>query len=159
MIDKFSGAYRFLSNFYPAEVHLDGVAWPSVEHAYQAAKIWEGSFSSLSVAKAREVYIRGKTAGGAKKMGSELNLKGKRRPEWEKVSLKIMEDLVREKFTTDPMIRLQLMATSQEELVEGNTWNDTFWGVCDGVGENHLGRILMKVRAELRAQMPGSDSQ
>ena len=58
-----------------------------------------------------------------------------------------MESLVREKFT-DPMLRLQLMATGSEELVEGNTWSDTFWGVCNGEGGNHLGKILMKVRAE-----------
>jgi predicted NAD-dependent protein-ADP-ribosyltransferase YbiA (DUF1768 family) len=42
-----------------------------------------------------------------------------------------------------------LKATGDEELVEGNWWNDTFWGVCNGVGENNLGKLLMKIRAEL----------
>jgi predicted NAD-dependent protein-ADP-ribosyltransferase YbiA (DUF1768 family) len=32
------------------------------------------------------------------------------------------------------------------ELIEGNWWGDTYWGVCNGVGENHLGKLLMKIR-------------
>lgn len=38
VIDRFSGEYRFLSNFYLAEVELDGEVYPTVEHAFQAAK-------------------------------------------------------------------------------------------------------------------------
>lgn len=59
----------------------------------------------------------------AKRLGRQVRL----RPDWE-------------------TYRLDVMA----ELVEGNTWHDTFWGVCNGKGQNHLGRILMRVRAELR---------
>ena len=42
------------------------------------------------------------------------------------------------------------MATRDRVLIEGNDWGDTFWGMTDGEGENHLGKILMRVRAELR---------
>ena len=37
----------------------------------------------------------------------------------------------------------------QQELVEGNTWGDKVWGVCDGVGENNLGKTLMRIRDAL----------
>jgi predicted NAD-dependent protein-ADP-ribosyltransferase YbiA (DUF1768 family) len=62
-----------------------------------------------------------------------------------------MEELVRRKFA-DPELAEKLLATGDEELVEGNTWNDRFWGVCRGEGRNELGKILMRVRAELRVQ-------
>jgi predicted NAD-dependent protein-ADP-ribosyltransferase YbiA (DUF1768 family) len=72
------------------------------------------------------------------------------RPDWNDVRLAIMEDLVRQKFLTSSMERL-LLSTGDAELIEGNYWGDTFWGVCRGVGENHLGKILMKIREELKA--------
>jgi hypothetical protein len=43
-----------------------------------------------------------------------------------------------------------LLATGDKELIEGNTWGDTFWGVCNGIGQNHLGKILMAKRTELK---------
>lgn len=62
-----------------------------------------------------------------------------------------MRTLVREKFR-NPLLRAMLLATEDVELVEGNSWNDTFWGVCKGVGLNWLGQILMKVRDECRRE-------
>ncbi len=58
------------------------------------------------------------------------------------------------KFTRHFDLREKLLATGDRKLVEGNTWGDTFWGVCRGNGKNHLGKILMKIRAELQAE-PG----
>jgi len=58
---------------------------------------------------------------------------------------------VREKFKQEDLKQM-LLDTGDQELVEGNTWNDTFWGVCRGEGQNNLGKILMKVRMELRQQ-------
>jgi len=63
-----------------------------------------------------------------------------------------METLLREKFSKDPELRAKLLNTGTSKLVEGNTWGDRFWGVCRGQGENNLGRLLMKVREELRNQ-------
>jgi predicted NAD-dependent protein-ADP-ribosyltransferase YbiA (DUF1768 family) len=61
-----------------------------------------------------------------------------------------MEDLSRQKFS-HPELRQKLLDTGSCTLVEGNTWGDTFWGVCDGVGENHLGKLLMTIRADLES--------
>ena len=62
-----------------------------------------------------------------------------------------MEECVRFKFTHHTELRDALLATADVELIEGNTWGDRIWGVYQGEGENHLGKILMKIRSELRA--------
>jgi predicted NAD-dependent protein-ADP-ribosyltransferase YbiA (DUF1768 family) len=63
-----------------------------------------------------------------------------------------MLHLLQQKFS-DPVLKEKLLATGGAVLVEGNTWGDTFWGVYKRNGMNHLGRLLMKVRAECRGQM------
>ncbi len=62
-----------------------------------------------------------------------------------------MLDLLRIKFTI-PTLRERLLATGDQTLIEGNTWGDTYWGVCRGVGLNNLGTLLMQVREECRAE-------
>ena len=136
-IDQFSGDHDFMSNFHPSPFEVDGVLYPTVEHAFQAAKTFDAT-EKQSVAEAA-------TPGSAKRKGRRVQL----RPDWEQVKVGIMEDLVRLKFTAHPDLRAKLLATGDAELVEGNTWNDRFWGVCRGQGRNELGQILMRVRAEL----------
>lgn len=135
-ICEFSGVYRFLSNFWYANVELDGVVYPSVEHAYVAAK-------TLDPEKRVVFTDRTLKPGHVKRMGRSLEL----RADWEDVKLRIMENLVRQKFQ-DPVLKKQLIETQAKELIEGNHWGDTFWGVCKGTGQNNLGKILMKVRQE-----------
>ncbi|HKQ50267.1 MAG TPA: NADAR family protein [Phycisphaerae bacterium] len=139
-ISSFFGEYRFLSNFWPAVVEYENITFSSVEHAYQAAK-------TLDMAERRRIAAIVEP-GDAKRAGRALRL----RPDWEQVKIGVMEDCVRYKFTHHADLREKLLATGDAELIEGNTWGDRFWGVCDGQGENHLGKILMKVRAELRAE-------
>lgn len=139
MIDSFQGSYRFLSNFYDAEVELDGVVYRSTERAYQAAKTFN--------LQEREAIRLAETDGRAKRLGQKVTL----RPDFEQVKVSIMLDLVRQKFTKHPDLTKALLATGDVELVEGNTWGDTFWGVCNGVGQNWLGLCLMMVRNEIRA--------
>lgn len=139
MIDDFRFANRFLSNFHMHAVEFEGLTYPSTEHAYQAAK-------SLDP-ETRLAFSKLETAREAKKMGASLV---KVRDDWFKISLGIMEQVIRTKFQ-DPELKQKLLDTGDQELVEGNTWNDTFWGVCNGKGENHLGKVLMKVRADLRS--------
>jgi hypothetical protein len=143
-IEKFRGKYRFLSNFWPAEVTFDGEEYESTEHAYQAAKTLDLELRKKFRATEDSPAP---TAGETKKMARKITV----RSDWEQVKLGIMEDLVRQKFQHEDL-KAQLLVTGEEELIEGNTWGDVFWGRCDGVGENHLGRILMKIRTELRKQ-------
>lgn len=73
-----------------------------------------------------------------------------KREDWALVKRDIMLDILRLKFAT-PFMRDKLNATGERPLVEGNTWGDTYWGVCRGRGENHLGKILMQIRTENRS--------
>ena len=148
-IDEFQGEYRWLSNFHVQDVLFKSVIFKSVEHAYQSMKtldpVWAENVKNCA------------TPGEAKKMGKKIKKMGKLRDDWEQVNLGIMEELVRCKFK-DPGLRSLLLATGEAELIEGNSWGDTFYGVCNGVGENHLGKILMKVRHEIYHEiMSGKD--
>lgn len=136
-VSQFTGEYRWLSNFWNATIYYDGVHYPSVEHAYQAAK-------SPNITIRRHVAALSKP-GDAKRYGRKIPL----RDDWEDVKADVMLDLLRLKFSyTD--LREKLLNTGDAELVEGNYWNDTYWGVCRGKGENVLGKLLMRVREECR---------
>ena len=146
-IDRFQGSWRFLSNFYPVEVELDGEAYPTVEHAYQAAKTLDkASRFPFTFAAA---HLRLRTPGDAKRAGRRLRI----RPDWEQVKRDVMCILLRRKFAHAPL-RGRLLGTGDAELIEGNTWGDTYWGVCQERGHNWLGRLLMQVRAELALEGP-----
>jgi ribA/ribD-fused uncharacterized protein len=132
-IRGFEGNYRWLSNFigHPNE--------PTVEHRYQAAK-------AIDPAGA-EAVLAAPTAAAAKKMGRTITV----RPDWDAVKLETMRTLLQDKFSREPF-RSKLIATGEAEIVEENHWGDTFWGVCRGSGENHLGRLLMDLRREFQSQ-------
>lgn len=130
---SFQDEYRWLSNFYSASVTLDGVEYPCVENAYQAAKHPPGN---------RRAFVTC-TPGQAKRMG------GKGGPDWHERKVAVMNGLVAQKFKSHPELCGKLCATAGREIVEGNTWGDTFWGMCGGTGQNVLGKILMAVREDL----------
>jgi len=141
---SFSGEYSVLSNFYPAKINYMGVRFPTVEHAYVAAKNPTKQFI-LSIAA-----IPAEKAGVAKKMGQRTKL----RSDWDQVKLTIMDTLVRQKFSDD-VFQKTLLGTHNAILIEGNWWHDNFWGVCncnkckDIPKHNNLGKILMQIRSEL----------
>jgi ribA/ribD-fused uncharacterized protein len=137
VIDSFQGEYRWLSNFWVCVVAIWGHTWSSVECAYQAAKC------AFPEDMKKFHYI---TPGEAKRLGRTVHM----RPDFNEVKLSLMEAAVRAKFTQNSDLKEKLLDTGDALLVEGNNWGDTYWGVCNGKGENHLGKILMKVRGELR---------
>lgn len=145
-IDKFDGEHRWLSNFFSCPVHLsEDEQYPSVEAAYQAAKTMDP--------EKRKRFQTAKPA-EAKRWGKILPI----RPDWNTYRLGVMEDLLRQKFSV-PFFAEKLLATGEEELIEGNWWGDTFWGVCKGEGENNLGKLLMKIRKELRCAATSSETR
>jgi len=136
VITSFQGEYRFLSNFHPSPITIKGQVYPTVEHAYQAGK--------ALYRDEREMIQQAISPGQAKRLGKIVI----RKPDFEERKLKYMEKCLREKFK-DPRLARLLLNTGSQNLIEGNTWGDRFWGVCHGKGENHLGRLLMKIREEL----------
>lgn len=141
MIEGFFGKYRFLSNFHPAQVVFKQCVYPSVEHAYQAAK-------SADTAVRARFQDPNMPAKEARRLGREIKLVEC----WENVKIDVMLDLLRQKFR-HPDLRQKLLDTGNEELIEGNWWGDTFWGVCNGKGQNWLGKLLMTVRSELLTEV------
>jgi ribA/ribD-fused uncharacterized protein len=139
MIDSFSGEYRFLSNFWSVNISYQGITYPSTEHAYQAAK---------SPHFLERIRIATLPTGEAKREGQKLEL----RADWDNVKIQVMRELLMIKFA-NPDLQAKLLATESHELVEGNWWGDIFWGVCNGVGQNHLGRLLMEVREHYRRKI------
>lgn len=133
----FRGQFRFLSNFWPSVVKLDEVVFPTVEHAYQFSKSLDPDF--------RQKILECETPGKVKRLSKMVIL----REDWEQIKLLVMEDLLRQKFQ-HPELKALLLGTEDWELIEDNWWGDVFWGVCKGVGQNHLGLLLMKIRDEFR---------
>ena len=137
---EFRNEYAFLSNFYPSVVY----SYPSVEHAYQAAKTFDK-------AERQQIKVCG-TPAQAKRLGRGVAM----RTNWNEMKVEVMETLVKRKFENYPLLRQQLIATGDEELVEQNYWHDCEWGKCicprcKGRGKNMLGKILMRVRDELKS--------
>lgn len=140
---SFDGEHRFLSNFWPCEIHFEGLTFQSVEAAYQAAKT-----TNLEL----RLQFQLMDSASAKRAGKSLEL----RADWSRVREQIMDQLVAEKFKIFDL-RVSLLQTGKSELVEGNYWHDNFWGVCScarcqNKGANMLGKILMKIRESIREQ-------
>ena len=132
-IDRFAGEYIFPSNFYKSPIKYKGIIYPTVEHAFQAAKSQDPDD--------REFIAKLPNAREAKIAGRKVCLKR----DWEDTKIDIMYSLLKLKFANS-FLKEKLLATGKRELIEGNFWKDKFWGVYEGYGENHLGKLLMKVR-------------
>lgn len=147
-IYDFRGEYAWLSNFYPSHIVYGVYAFPTVEHAFQYTKqaTDNGRAAVMWIPSGPTFHDRRMTTPGEAKRAARRH---PMRADWETIKIGVMHDLLRLKFC-DPGLRSMLLATGDADLVEGNTWNDNFWGVCNGWGENHLGRLLVLVRNEIR---------
>lgn len=145
-IESFRGVHRWLSNFWPVKIYFDGLIYPTVEHAYQAAKTWDMN--------TRKKIRNLSTPGESKKYWTE-NENDSPSPDWETKKLNIMRVLIEEKFSfhNEIMLLRVLVDTYDTPIIEGNTWGDTFWGMTKEneiwSGENHLGNIIMNHRSRL----------
>jgi hypothetical protein len=137
MIDRFTGKYDFLSNYYECSITFEGITYNNTEAAFQSMKTLDKNerkrFAELD-------------PDPAKKAGRKISL----RHDWEDVKIDLMYEICKAKFTQNSELAEKLLATGEEELVEGNDWNDKIWGKVNGEGDNNLGKILMKIREELK---------
>ena len=121
------------------KIELDGLIFPTTENAFQASK-------SLDQ-EVRKYFLR-LSPDEAKKLGRQIQC----RPDWEDVKDDVMCQILKKKYK-HPLIRKWLLATGDAYLEETNTWGDTYWGVCKGVGKNKLGRLIMRIRQEIRDEL------
>lgn len=134
----FFGEYRWLSNFHLCQVDFEGLRYPSSENAYQAAKIdpsLRGEFQTITPAKSKRL---------PKQLSDDFD-----QELWDRRKEEVMLAVLRSKFTLNRDVADKLIATGKKHLEETNWWGDKFWGVCKGVGQNRLGRILMQIREEI----------
>lgn len=143
-IDSFDGEYRFLSNFFvlPKPIEWEGLLYTTTEHAFQATKTLDP--------KEREKVRSAGSPGAAKRLGKLVKL----RSDWNDMKVMVMSSICWVKFE-HPILRKWLLATGDAELIEGNTWGDTFWGTVKGRGENQLGKVLMNIRGLVRRSESG----
>jgi len=127
VVFEFKGQYRYLSNFF---IEPDGT---NVESEFQAAKCEDPAMAKLIL---RMNPLEAKYAGRQCKM----------REDWDAKKLLIMYELVLKKFKDHNQLAWKLRASKPAILEEGNGHGDRFWGMVDGEGDNHLGKILMEVR-------------
>lgn len=137
VIDSFKGKYFFLSNFFEAPVIYDGITYLNNEAAFQAQK---------TLNKEQRLDFAMLNPSQAKKKGRSVSL----RPDWEEIKINIMYEICKAKFTQNENLKRSLLNTGNAELIEGNNWGDKIWGQVNGIGENNLGKILMKIREELK---------
>lgn len=139
MINKFRGDYSWLSNFAEVQIPLRKIIYPSVENAYMSEKNDSSEWKE---------YCRTKSPAEVKKESRGVVL----RSDWDQVKLKVMEYCLWQKFNQEPF-KSKLKATGNQNIQEGNTWGDTFWGVNLNVnpnyGENWLGRLIMDIRSRI----------
>ena len=143
IINRFDGAYDFLSNFAYSPITFKGKTWSTVEHIFQASKTLDENM--------REQIRLSPTPEKARRMGKRVLL----RPDWERIKKEVMLKSIRLKFGQNSELKEKLLNTKDAVLVEGNTWHDNIWGDCrcskclNIKGNNLLGQILMQVRKEL----------
>lgn len=146
MINRFEGKYSFLSNFYQSTITDGNLMFPTVEHMFQAAK-------SINLAEYEKIACA-RTPNEAKYLGRNCTI----REDWEEVKEQVMYKALVKKFSI-PELQKALLATGDEELIEGNYWHDNTWGDCycdrckDIKGQNLLGKLLMQIREEIKSSM------
>lgn len=145
-IREFRGRYAFLGNDWPSEVEFEGSFYPTASHAIAAARTTD--------AAERRIIAAQVSPADARRRADAVQL----RPDWDRVKFELMEQIVRDKFTRHSALREKLRRTGDAHLENGNADGDRVWGVSNGVGENRLGIILMKVRDEARYGAPGSQA-
>lgn len=138
-IIEFRREFHFLSNFWPVRIQYAPFWYQTVEHAYQAAKCAD---------PADATRIRNAASPGlAKRLGKEVEISGKARSNWKAIKLEVMSDLLWQKFVLNVELRKRLLETGDRVLIEGNNHGDKFWGQVGNEGLNHLGNLLMRLRA------------
>lgn len=146
MIIEFKDEYSFLSNFYPCDIPYGDKVFPSSEHFFMSfkneSKEWKDKCASKEY-----------TCGQIKRLGRKVELV----EDWENIKYSVMFFVVNFKFSRNNDLKYKLLATGNQNLVEGNYHNDKIWGIClkssPNVGENYLGRILMDVRTRLQNEI------
>lgn len=136
----YEGPWDFLSNSSSFAVEWQGHLCSTSEHAYQAEKFLDRALRHR-ICEARSVY-------DAKKIAQSE--RSRIRGDWTVIEVDIMERILRAKLEQHPYIRERLVGSGDVEIIKHSA-EDLFWGSGpDQNGKNHLGKIWMNLREEVR---------
>lgn len=135
--------YGWMSNFHYCNITIDGEVWKTVEHYYQAMKVYTWDPRLWDKIKNCSSPVEAKKLG--RTMGPDMT-------SWNSTRVEVMRNALREKFTQRPELRAKLLATGDSLIEEDAPW-DSFWGTGkDGKGKNMMGKLLMQLREQLRKE-------
>jgi ribA/ribD-fused uncharacterized protein len=138
--------YGCFSNFSAHPIHLEGYEWPTVEHYYQAHK-FVGTEEEYLMAVIRAAKTPEEAAALGRDRDRQIRL------DWDQVKFSVMRQAVLTKFLTHLDIQAVLLATGEQLIIEDSP-TDYYWGCGqDKTGQNHLGKILVSVRHEIRQRL------
>lgn len=143
-ITRFTSNYYFASNFAKSPIKFNSRFYPTAEHMFQA-------FKANNDDDHEKVRLM-ETPDKAKKQGRRVSI----RSDWDDVKVDTMKRVLYEKFTQNNHLKILLLQSYPNVLVEGNYWHDNFWGDCYCndcqmiPGQNMLGSLLMRLRNILR---------
>ena len=141
--------YGVFSNLYRRSIVFEGEVYATNEHAYQAGKarkpavrrwLMDAPSPALLAMAAHGLYYWDIAPG------------------WSAGKFDRMRTVLRAKFTQHEDLGSVLLSTGEARLVEAGTVDNgvnRLWGEVNGVGQNMLGKMLMKLRSELRAELSG----
>ena len=143
VIDSFKGEHAFLGNRHPCEFVWQGVKYHTAEAAFLSSKCKEAS--------ERKVYAGCSLDKAVVKAKEQIPYPG-----WEDARLDIMESIIKAKFEQNPDLMGKLLETGDRILVNGNSKQETFWGIdlYSWEGENNLGKIIMRTRDKNKEHNP-----
>lgn len=140
-INFLENRFQDLSPFSAHELEVDGEVFKTFEHAYQASRLKPGP--ERDAVKNTKCPMDAWREGQKYKNNPELLV-----DDYDKDAM--VEKLFRLKLEQHPDIAKVLKASGDRELLKVYD-TDYYWGTgADGGGENRMGRIWMKLRAELK---------
>ncbi|OGZ08707.1 MAG: hypothetical protein A2942_04545 [Candidatus Lloydbacteria bacterium RIFCSPLOWO2_01_FULL_50_20] len=135
--------YYVFSNFSSFALEWKGELWMTSEHAYHSEKFTD-EVSHDAIRKARSAHDAMKFA---------YANRDKYLPEWDEIKLGVMKKILHAKVAQHPYVRKKLLESGDRVLIE-DSWRDAYWGWGPNKdGENHLGKLWMEVRDEVRAKV------
>jgi len=143
-----TGVYFYTPRFYAFDnmsafsVTIWGYTFMTAEHAYQWKK-----YSSSHPKLALEI-LHAPSAYATKKIANaHIDITP---ADWVEQRVEAMESILRAKMKQHEKL-VRLLIETEDRVIYENSPTDNFWGIgSDGMGENTLGKLWMKLRDELK---------
>lgn len=132
--------FYVFSNYSSFQLEWKGKLYPTSEHAYHSEKFDDEDL--------KEQIRNTRSAHDSQKLANAN--KDKQRKDWDEIRLSVTKDILHAKVAQHPYVKKKLLESGDRELIE-DSWRDDFWGWGPNKdGANHLGKLWIEVRDEVR---------